>query len=160
MKKILITGSHGQMGRALNDFYGGNEAVRLINTDVDELNITDKQEVMEKIREIAPDIIINCAAHTQVDACETDEERAYQINAAGPYHLSLAANEVDAVLVHISSDYVFDGKKEGAYVEGDPYNPQSVYGKTKLEGEELVRKTAHRYFIVRRNGCMERAGIL
>ena len=149
MKKILITGSHGQMGRALNDFYGGSEAVRLINTDVDELNITDKQEVMEKIREIAPDIIINCAAHTQVDACETDEERAYQINAAGPYHLSLAANEVDAVLVHISSDYVFDGKKEGAYVEGDPYNPQSVYGKTKLEGEELVRKTAHRYFIVR-----------
>ena len=132
MKKILITGSHGQMGRALNDFYGGNEAVRLINTDVDELNITDKQEVMEKIREIAPDIIINCAAHTQVDACETDEERAYQINAAGPYHLSLAANEADAVLVHISSDYVFDGKKERAYVEGDPYNPQSVYGKTKL----------------------------
>ena len=62
MKKILITGSHGQMGRALNDFYGGNEAVRLINTDVDELNITDKQEVKEKIREIAPDIIINCAA--------------------------------------------------------------------------------------------------
>lgn len=149
MNKILITGSHGQMGRALNDFYGRNEAVSLINTDVEELNITDKQEVMEKIREMVPDIIINCAAHTQVDACETDEERAYQINAAGPYHLSLAANEVDAVLVHISSDYVFDGKKEGAYVEGDPYNPQSVYGKTKLEGEELVRKTAHRYFIVR-----------
>lgn len=137
------------MGRALNEFYGGNEAVRLVNTDVEDLNITDKQEVMEKIREIAPDIIINCAAHTQVDACETDEERAYQINAAGPYHLSLAANEVDAVLVHISSDYVFDGKKEGAYVEGDPYNPQSVYGKTKLEGEELVRNTAHRHFIVR-----------
>lgn len=137
------------MGRALNDFYGGNEAVRLVNTDVEDLNITDKQEVMEKIREIVPDIIINCAAHTQVDACETDEERAYQINAAGPYHLSLAANEVDAVLVHISSDYVFDGKKEGAYVEGDPYNPQSVYGKTKLEGEELVRNTAHRHFIVR-----------
>ena len=137
------------MGRALNDFYGGNEAVCLVNTDVEDLNITDKQEVMEKIREIAPDIIINCAAHTQVDACETDEERAYQINAAGPYHLSLAANEVDAVLVHISSDYVFDGKKEGAYVEGDPYNPQSVYGKTKLEGEELVRNTAHRHFIVR-----------
>lgn len=137
------------MGRALNDFYGGNEAVRLVNTDVEDLNITDKQEVMEKIREIVPDIIINCAAHTQVDACETDEERAYQINAAGPYHLSLAANEVDAVLVHISSDYVFDGKKEGAYVEGDPYNPQSVYGKTKLEGEELVRNTVCRHFIVR-----------
>lgn len=149
MKKILITGSHGQLGRALNDYYRENEDVRLINTDVEELNITDRQEVLEKVREIAPDVIINCAAHTQVDACETDEERARQINADGPYHLSLAANEVDAVLVHISSDYVFDGKKEGAYVEGDPYHPQSVYGKTKLEGEERVRNTAHRYFIVR-----------
>lgn len=149
MKKILITGSHGQMGRALNDYYRGNETVRLINTDVEELNITDRQEVLEKIREMDPDVIINCAAHTQVDACETDEERARKINADGPYHLSLAANEVDAILVHISSDYVFDGKKQGAYVEGDPYNPQSVYGRTKLEGEEQVRNTARRYFIVR-----------
>ena len=149
MKKILITGCQGQMGKALNAFYMNDDSFQLINTDVGELDITNKTDVMEKILKANPDIIINCAAHTQVDACETDEERAYQINAAGPYHLSLAANEVDAVLVHISSDYVFDGKKEGAYVEGDPYNPQSVYGKTKLEGEELVRNTAHRYFIVR-----------
>lgn len=149
MKTILITGCRGQMGRALNDFYAGNKEICLINTDVEDLNITVKQEVLEKAREVRPDIIINCAAHTQVDACETDEERAYKINADGPYNLSLAANEVGAVLVHISSDYVFDGKKSGAYVEGDSYNPQSVYGKTKLEGEELVRTTAHRYFIVR-----------
>lgn len=149
MKTILITGCRGQMGRALNDFYAGNKEICLINTDVEDLNITVKQEVLEKAREVRPDIIINCAAHTQVDACETDEERACKINADGPYNLSLAANEVGAVLVHISSDYVFDGKKSGAYVEGDPYNPQSVYGKTKLEGEELVRNTAHRYFIVR-----------
>ena len=149
MKKILITGCHGQMGKALNVFYEGDKNVCLVNTDVGELNITDQEEVMQKIGEISPDIIINCAAHTQVDACETDQERAYQINAVGPYYLSLAANAVGAVIVHISSDYVFDGTKEGSYVEGDKYNPQSVYGKTKLEGEELVRKTADRYFVVR-----------
>lgn len=149
MKTILITGCQGQLGRALNDFYASDPKVRLINTDVGELNITDREEVLRKVREMDPDIIINCAAHTQVDACETDQERAYQINAAGPYHLSLAANETDAVMVHISSDYVFDGTKEGPYVEGDPFNPQSVYGRTKLEGEELVRRTAKKYFVVR-----------
>ncbi|WP_346663400.1 dTDP-4-dehydrorhamnose reductase [uncultured Merdimonas sp.] len=149
MKTILITGCQGQLGRALNDFYASDPKVRLINTDVGELNITDREEVLRKVREMDPDIIINCAAHTQVDACETDQERAYQINAAGPYHLSLAANETDAVMVHISSDYVFDGTKEGPYVEGDPFHPQSVYGRTKLEGEELVRRTAKKYFVVR-----------
>lgn len=137
------------MGKALNAFYMNDDNFQLINTDVGELDITNKNDVMEKILKANPNIIINCAAHTQVDACETDEERAYQINAAGPYYLSLAANMVDAVLVHISSDYVFDGTKEEPYVEGDKYNPQSVYGKTKLEGEELVRKTANRYFVVR-----------
>ena len=110
MKKILITGSQGQLGRALNDYYENHEDVQLINTDVKELNITDEKEVMSKICEIKPDVIINCAAHTQVDACEAEEDRAYEINANGPKNLSLAANAVDAVLVHLSSDYVFDGQ--------------------------------------------------
>ena len=111
MKRILITGSQGQLGKALNNFYQSKKDVQLINTDVCELNITDSEEVMLKVKEVNPDIIINCAAHTQVDACETDKERAYQINALGPKNLSLAANVVDAILVHISSDYVFDGEK-------------------------------------------------
>lgn len=149
MKKILITGSQGQLGRALNDYYENHEDVQLINTDVKELNITDEKEVMSKICEIKPDVIINCAAHTQVDACEAEEDRAYEINANGPKNLSLAANAVDAVLVHLSSDYVFDGQKNTAYVEGDAYNPQSVYGASKLAGEELVRATARKYFVIR-----------
>ena len=149
LKKILITGSRGQLGIALNEFYGQRQDVQIVNTDVEELNITDEADVMKKVSDIRPDVIVNCAAHTQVDACETDEERAYLINAEGPRFLSLAANAVDAVLVQISSDYVYDGRKKSPYVEGDAYNPQSVYGKTKLAGEEFVRNIAKKYFVVR-----------
>lgn len=149
VKKILITGSSGQLGRALNHFYKEDPETELINTDVAEMDITDEKEVLQKVKEIRPDIIINCAAHTQVDACETDEKRAYEINALGPRYLSLAANEVSAVLVHVSSDYVYDGRKTEPYTEGDPYCPQSVYGRTKLAGEEFVRQTAAKYYVVR-----------
>ena len=143
VKKILITGSNGQLGCALNHFYKDNPEVQLVNTDVEELNIIDENEVMHKVREIVPDIIINCAAHTQVDVCEKDEERAYQINALGAKNLSLAANEVSAVLVQLSSDYVFDGKKTEPYTEEDSFSPQSVYGRTKLAGENFVRDIAY-----------------
>lgn len=149
LQKILITGSQGQLGKALNNYYENKGDIQLINTDVKELNITDEQEVVEKICSINPDVIINCAAHTQVDACETEEEKAYAINALGPKNLSVAANRVDAVIIQLSSDYVFDGKKKTAYIEGDIYNPQSVYGKTKLAGEEFVRQIAKKYYIVR-----------
>ena len=149
LKKILITGSQGQLGRAMNDFYADKADVQLFNTDVGELDITNENEVREKICSVNPDIIINCAAHTQVDACESDEERAYAINALGPRNLCLAANETDAIIVHISSDYVYDGEKKYPYTEGDEYNPQSVYGKTKLAGEEFVRTIANKYFVIR-----------
>lgn len=149
MKKILITGSSGQLGKGLNAFYGEMSDVSIINTDIDNLDITSETSVIELVTKIHPDIIINCAAHTAVDACENDEEMAFRINAIGPKNLSKAANVVGAVLVHISSDYVFDGTKEEPYVEGDQYAPQSVYGKTKLAGEEYVREIADRYFILR-----------
>ena len=136
MRKILITGSQGQLGKALNKFYADNQEVQLINTDVGELDITNEEAVMEKVLSIHPDVIINCAAHTQVDKCEEEQDKAYLINAIGPKNLSEAANQVGAVIVHLSSDYVFD-------------NPQSIYGKTKLEGEEFVRKIAEKYYIVR-----------
>ena len=149
MRKILITGSQGQLGKALNKFYADNQEVQLINTDVGELDITNEEAVMEKVLSIHPDVIINCAAHTQVDKCEEEQDKAYLINAIGPKNLSEAANQVGAVIVHLSSDYVFDGAKNRPYVEGDKYNPQSIYGKTKLEGEEFVRKIAEKYYIVR-----------
>lgn len=149
MRKILITGSQGQLGKALNKFYADNQEVQLINTDVGELDITNEEAVMEKVLLIHPDVIINCAAHTQVDKCEEEQDKAYLINAIGPKNLSKAANQVGAIIVHLSSDYVFDGAKNRPYVEGDKYNPQSIYGKTKLEGEEFVRKIAEKYYIVR-----------
>ena len=149
MKKVLITGSQGQLGKAINAYYQDDGRYELINTDIAELDITDEKKVTDMICRCQPDVIINCAAHTQVDACEHDEERAYLINAVGPKNLSLAANKVDAVIVHLSSDYVFDGTKQVPYIEGDKYAPQSVYGKTKLEGEQFVRNIAQKYFIIR-----------
>lgn len=149
MKKILITGCHGQIGRALNRFYEGNQDIDIVNTDVEDMDITNIDEVMRTVCDAQPDLIINCAAYTRVDECETKEELAYQINAEGPKNLSLAANEVDAVLIHISSDYVYDGEKAEPYVETDAYHPQSVYGMTKMKGDEFVSSIARKYFIVR-----------
>lgn len=149
MKKVLITGSQGQLGKAINEYYQDDCRYELINTDVAELDITDEKKVMDMICKCQPDVIINCAAHTQVDACEHDKERAYLINAIGPKNLSLAANKVGSVIVHLSSDYVFDGEKKVPYIEGDKYDPQSVYGETKLAGEELVRAIAEKYFVIR-----------
>lgn len=149
MKRILITGCHGQLGKALNLFYNDKSDVEILNTDVDELNITDAEAVMKTVCDYHPDIIMNCAAYTQVDACETDKERASRLNAEGPRNLSMAANAVDAVLVHISSDYVFAGTKTTPYAETEDYNPQTVYGETKLAGDKFVEHIAKKYFIVR-----------
>ncbi len=149
LKKILITGCHGQLGIALNSFYNGNSDVQLVNTDVQELDITDLSEVLKSVEQIHPDVIINCAAYTAVDKCEEDVDRAHQLNAIGPKNLSIAANNVGATIVHISTDYVFDGNKKEPYIEEDIANPQSVYGSTKWAGEQFVKDIAKKYFIVR-----------
>lgn len=149
MVKIFITGSKGQLGRALNAFYSGRSDIELINTDVNDLDITDEEAVLRKVLETNPDIIINCAAYTKVDDCEEHEDEAYQINAAGIRNLCRAANKAGAAIVHISTDYVFDGEKKMPYVESDAYAPQSAYGRTKMAGEQMVRQIAEKYFIVR-----------
>lgn len=149
MKKIIVTGCNGQLGRAINQLYGKNEQYELVNTDVGELDITNIDEVMKFAREIKPYAIINCAAHTAVDACESEADKAYKINAIGPRNLSIAATETDAKLMHISTDYVFDGKGTRPYTEFDAVGPQGMYGKTKLAGENFVKEFADRYFIIR-----------
>ena len=149
LKKVLITGSNGQLGKALNQQLKDNKNFQVINTDVDELDITKFSEVNEIVKKINPNIIINCAAHTAVDICEKQKDKAYRINAVGPKNLSVTAKEIGAVIVQVSTDYVFDGKKIGKYTESDRANPQSVYGQTKWEGEEFVRKTNEKHFIVR-----------
>ena len=149
MKKIIVTGCNGQLGRAVNEYYKNASDISFVNTDVGELDITSIDDVMKLAREVKPYAIINCAAHTAVDACETEYDRAFQINAIGPRNLAIAARETGAKLVHISTDYVFDGKGTRPYVETDPTCPQSAYGSTKLAGEEFVKDFADRYFILR-----------
>lgn len=154
MKKILVTGCNGQLGRAIRAEYA-NDAVEFINTDVlaangvIALDISDIKAVMALVRETRPDVIINCAAHTNVDACEKEWDAAYRINAIGPRNLSIAANEVDAKMIHVSTDYVFEGNGTRPYTEFDAPNPVSAYGKTKLEGELFVKAFAKKYFIFR-----------
>lgn len=147
--KVFVTGCNGQLGRAVNLQYKDNPKVTFVNTDVADLDITKVDDVISAVKAEKPDVIVNCAAHTAVDACETDWDNAYRINAIGPRNLSLAANEVNAKLVHISTDYVFDGKGSRPYTEFDKVNPQGAYGKTKLAGEEFVKAFANKYFIIR-----------
>lgn len=155
MKKIMITGCNGQLGRALNQLYEKEQGITLINTDVFQgdnitpLNIMDVDAVLSFVREVKPDAIINCAAHTNVDKCETDIDNAYLINAVGPRNLSIAASETGAKLMHISTDYVFPGTENKALTEFDAVGPTSMYGKTKLAGENYVREFGDKYFIIR-----------
>lgn len=154
MKKILVTGCNGQLGRAIRGKYE-NEDVEFINTDVVEgdgivaLDITDVEAVLKLVRETKPEVIINCAAHTNVDACEKQWDLAYKINAIGPRNLSIAASEVGAKMMHVSTDYVFEGNGTRPYTEFDEINPVSAYGKTKAEGEKFVKEFAKKYFIFR-----------
>lgn len=154
MKKILVTGCNGQLGRAIRAEYA-NEEVEFINTDVVEgdgvtaLDISDIDAVLELVRRTKPEVIINCAAHTNVDACEKEWDAAYRINAIGPRNLSIAAAQVDAKMIHVSTDYVFEGNGIRPYTEFDAPNPVSAYGKTKLEGELFVKAFAKKYFIFR-----------
>ena len=144
--KILLTGSNGQVGFELNKKLSALGEV--IATDREELDLTNLNAIRTFIDQIKPDIIINPAAYTAVDKAESEPELAYQINTLAPEVLADKARELDIPLVHFSTDYVFDGLKKEAYVETDKTNPQSVYGKTKCEGEEKIR--THRKHIILR----------
>ena len=148
-KKVIVTGCRGQLGIAVNKLYAGSQELELVNTDVEELDITNIDKVMEFVRAVKPYAIINCAAHTNVNACETDVDNAYKINAIGPRNLSIAATEMGAKLMQISTDYVFAGNGNRPYVEFDATNPLGVYGASKLAGENFVRDFAKNYFIIR-----------
>lgn len=149
MKKVIVTGANGQLGRAINQLYAGSTEYELVNTDVGELDITNIDRVMEFAREIRPYAIINCAAYTAVEACESEEDLAFRINAIGPRNLSIAATETGAKLMHVSTDYVFDGNGHRPYLETDPVGPQGAYGRTKLAGENFVREFGYKHYIVR-----------
>lgn len=147
--KILITGANGMLAKSVRARLGKEN--ELICTDVADLDITDEQAVMKFVQENKPEYIVNCAAFTAVDKAEEVYELAEKINSDGPANLAKAAKTIDATLVHISTDYVFDGDLDvsKSYVEEDEVGPVTVYGKTKLHGEEQVKKNTDKYYIFR-----------
>jgi dTDP-4-dehydrorhamnose reductase len=146
--KILITGSKGLVGRALVEHCSarGDE---ILSYDHNALDIADSGAVESLIFEQRPEAVINCAAWTDVDGCESDPERAKQVNALGPENLARGCRKADAVLITISTDYVFDGVKEGFYTQRDQPRPISVYGKFKLDGERRAQEAHARTIVVR-----------
>ena len=152
-KKIIVTGCNGQLGRAISRELAGDDRYELTGCDVTadvKLDITDTDEVMRFVEEISPEAIINCAAYTAVDRQETDSDLSMKINAIGPRNLAIAASWTGAKLMHISTDYVFSGEmSDHPRTEFDPVGPVSVYGRTKLAGEEFVKQFADRYFMIR-----------
>jgi dTDP-4-dehydrorhamnose reductase len=144
--KILITGAYGMLGSDLREVLKNQE---LIVTGSKDLDITDEEKVVEFVCENSPELVINAAAYTAVDDCETHYDDAYAVDAIGPKNLAIACNKLDIPLVHISTDYVFDGTKRTPLIEADKLGPQSAYGKTKLAGEEFIQENTDKYFILR-----------
>lgn len=147
--KILITGANGMLAKEVRERFEDNNEIIL--TDVEELDITDENAVLNFIINTKPECIINCAAYTAVDKAEENIELASRINADGPINLAEAAKEIDSLLIHISTDYVFGGGLDltKSYKEDDEKNPVTIYGKTKLMGEEGIQKNTEKYYIFR-----------
>jgi len=147
--RILITGSNGQLGNEIRVLAGDYPDFDFMYTDIEELDITDPLEVETFFIKNLPQVIINCAAYTAVDKAETDESKAYLINATAVANLAKSAAGIGALIIHISTDYVFDGKSYLPYVETDKINPLSSYGRTKLAGENAVQLNATKGIILR-----------
>ncbi len=147
--RILITGSLGQLAQDCQKILEKNYDLALYSRK--RLDITDPKKIEETFKKDKPDILINCAAYNQVDTCESDRSRAHEVNALGPKYLALAGARVSCRMIHISTDYVFDGKKDlpKGYVEADEPHPLSYYGTTKLAGEMAVRSAHDRNLVIR-----------
>lgn len=146
--KILITGAAGLVGRALSE-HCRTQGDDVFPYDHQSLDIADPRKVEAVIDERRPDAVINCAAWTDVDGCESDPEKARDVNSLGPENLARASRLAGAVLITISTDYVFDGSKDGFYTQRDDPRPISVYGRVKLQGERLAQAENARTIVVR-----------
>jgi dTDP-4-dehydrorhamnose reductase len=146
--KVLVVGHHGMLGAdMMRAAAAAGHEVR--GSDFPEIDITEVESIRRCFAAAGPQAVINCSAYTAVDACETNREQAFAVNADGACLLARCAEEYNATFVHFSTDYVFDGTASRPYVETDPTNPMSVYGKSKLAGEILVQKNSSRAFIFR-----------
>ncbi|MEZ9634404.1 dTDP-4-dehydrorhamnose reductase [Vibrio cyclitrophicus] len=147
--RILITGCHGQVGSSLTEQLANHENTEVLALDREHLDITNQDAVSVAVAEFRPTIIINAAAHTAVDKAEEEVDLSYAINRDGPKYLAQAAQSVGAAILHISTDYVFEGNKAGEYTETDTTNPQGVYGESKLAGEIAVSEACDKHIILR-----------
>lgn len=174
---VVITGAGGQLGKELAEWKAGSPqtdsiqaepsqdglaiagpGVRLIGLTRSELDITDLKQCRDAMERYRPDAVIHCAAYTAVDKAESEPDEAFRVNAAGTRNIALASREHGAKLAYVSTDYVFDGQGNAPYNEYDPTNPRTVYGKSKLAGEELAKSLHDRYFIVRTSWVYGRHG--
>lgn len=148
MKKIWITGAEGHIGTALLDLLEGVE-YQLLPTDIEEVDITKIDEVTQFVHVNRPDIVINCAGLTDVQECENNVDEAYRVNAIGVRNVALAANEVNAKVIQISTDDVFDKESRVPYNEFDNVHPRTIYGKSKEAGEKILTQLLNRFVIIR-----------
>lgn len=147
--RVLITGCYGQVGSCLTKQLASDENITVRALDREHLDITSQDAVNAAVAEFEPTIIINAAAHTAVDRAEEEVDLSYAINRDGPMYLAQAAQSVGAAILHISTDYVFEGDKIGEYTEMDATNPQGVYGESKLAGEIAVAEACEKHVILR-----------
>ncbi|MBC8796421.1 dTDP-4-dehydrorhamnose reductase [Shewanella algae] len=145
--KVLITGCNGQVGHCLTERL--TKQAEVLALDYEGLDITDQDAVLNTVAEFQPNYIINAAAHTAVDRAEQEVELSYAINRDGPSYLAQAAKECGAVMLHISTDYVFDGMGDKPYQESDRTEPQGIYGQSKLAGEQAVAESCPEHLILR-----------
>ena len=148
MKKIWITGAEGHIGTALLDLLEGVE-YQLLPTDIEEVDITKIDEVTQFVHVNRPDVVINCAGLTDVQECENNVDEAYRVNAIGVRNVALAANEVNAKVIQISTDDVFDKESRIPYNEFDNVHPRTIYGKSKEAGEKILTQLLNRFVIIR-----------
>ncbi len=162
--KIAVIGANGQLGTDVVKTFtrNGDDVFSLTHSDID---VTSMDSVSTRLKELRPDIVVNTAAMHHVENCERDPDKAFAVNGLGARNLSMVANDLDSVLMHVSTDYVFDGGKQSPYEETDAPNPLNVYGNTKLSGEHFVRTTTDKHFVLRtsaiygRSPCRAKSGL-
>jgi dTDP-4-dehydrorhamnose reductase len=151
----LLIGSNGQLGTELRQAFNDHDLVPLTHADCE---LTDPAQVRDTFRKYRPELILNTAAYHRVDECEDNPERAFAVNAIAVRNLAIAAKEIGAIVVHFSTDYVFDGRQRRPYREVDPPGPLSVYAASKLAGEYFIRAILERHFLIRTCGLYGLAG--
>ncbi len=153
--KVLITGAGGMLGQDVLKVFSDLDVIGLKR---EELDICDEDSVKNTLLDLKPNVVINCAAFTNVDLCESEKDKAFEVNGYGPGLLASFCSKISCKLIHISTDYVFDGTSTTPYLEDDPTNPINVYGESKLKGEEEIKKKSENYLIIRTSWLFGQGG--